>query len=209
MSEVKLRNLFTDAFYHSKYVVFLRSQICSFVAEEFTNVSTWGKNSNNQRELTVSAIRFIIVCQYIVLWQYKLGKKNKLFVCKINFQGKWKQKYRIREISEKGDNIYQKMQNEILLQETYGKSEETSLCLIFSALHFQVWYFKVHKFVNKSVNCAKVYQLSLMSTFFDVQRYLVMTVKISASAIVLFTGKLLSSVFQNTASLKQLLKLWT
>ena len=74
-------------------------------------------------ELTVSAIRFIIVCHYIVLWQYKLGKKNKLFVCKINFQGKWKQKYRIREISEKGDNVYQKMQNEneILLQETYGK----------------------------------------------------------------------------------------
>ena len=45
-----------------------------------------------------------------------------------------------------------------------------------------------------------------MSTFFDVQRYLVMTAKISGSAIVLFTGKLLSSVFQNTASLKQLLK---
>ena len=98
------------------------------------------------------------------------------------------------------------MQNEILLQETYGKSEETSRCLIFSALHFLVSYFKVHKLVNKSVNCAKVYQLSLMSTFFDVQRYLVMTVKISGSAIVLFTGKLLSSVLQNTASLKQLLK---
>ena len=83
--------------------------------------------------------------------------------------------------------------HEIFLRETYGTSEETSLCLILSTNHFQVWYFKVHKFVNKCVNWA------IISTFLYVQRYLVMTAKISGSVIVLFTGKLSSSFLQNMA----------
>ena len=45
-------------FYHSKYLAFLRSQICSFPTDEFTNVPTWRENSNNQLILTMSSDKF-------------------------------------------------------------------------------------------------------------------------------------------------------
>ena len=72
---------------------------------------------------------------------------------------------------------------EILLQETCGKSEETSLCLIFtmSDVSLSGLVFK------SSQICQKIYVFcQKISTFFDVQRKLVMIVKFFGSVIVLF-----------------------
>ena len=116
-----------------------------------------------------------------------------MFVCNITFKGnERKQKYRIRELSEKEDNIYQKMQcfatrlfletYEILLHETCGKSEETSLCLIFST------FVSLSGLAFKSTQiCQKIYVFcKKISTFFDVKRKLVMIVKFFGSVTVLF-----------------------
>ena len=71
---------------------------------------------------------------------------------------------------------------EILLQETYGKREETSVSLIFST------FVSLSGLVFKSTQiCQKIYFFcKKISTFFDVQRKLAMIVKFFGSVIVLF-----------------------
>ena len=71
---------------------------------------------------------------------------------------------------------------EILLQETCGKREETSVSLIFST------FVSLSGLVFKSTQiCQKIYFFcKKISTFFDVQRKLAMIVKFFGSVIVLF-----------------------
>ena len=104
-------------FYHSTYLAFVRSQICSFVTNKFISVPTWGENSNNQQRLTMFSDMFTIVCKYIVLWQDKLVKNQE------EVRGsKRKWKYWIREVIEKEGNIYKKMQFILRYSLAFGNS---------------------------------------------------------------------------------------